>query len=70
MTRVTEPAVPPIEPLTIELQLVPAVSDDGGVHVEGTARVAPGSAHAFSGWMSLLQLLEAMVARSAEGRRA
>jgi len=67
---VAQPAVPQIEPLRVELQLVPTVSDDGGVHVEGTVRVASGSAHAFSGWMSLLQLLEAMVARSAEGRRA
>ena len=65
-----EPAVPPIEPLTVELQLVPARRDDGAVHVEGTARVAPGSALAFSGWMSLLQLLESMVARSADGPRA
>jgi hypothetical protein len=67
---VAEPAVPPIEPVTVELRLVPAVSDDGSVHVEGTARVAPGSSQAFSGWMSLLQLLESMVARSADGRRA
>jgi hypothetical protein len=67
---VAEPAVPPIEPLTVELQLVPARRDDGAVHVEGTARVAPGSALAFSGWMSLLQLLESMVARSADGPRA
>jgi hypothetical protein len=55
--------------VTVELQLVPTVSDDGGMHVEGTARVAPGSALAFSGWMSLLQLLESMVARSAGGQR-
>ncbi len=65
-----QPAVPPIEPLRVELQLVPAVSDDGGVHVEGTVRVAFGSAHAFSGWMSLLQLLESVVANSTDGRRA
>jgi hypothetical protein len=64
-----EPAVPPIDPLTVELQLMPAVRDDGAIHVEGTARVAPENAHAFSGWMSLLQLLEAMVARSAGGPR-
>jgi hypothetical protein len=67
---VAEPATPPIEPLTIELQLVPARRDDGAVHVEGTARVAPESAFAFSGWMALLQLLESMVARSADGPRA
>jgi hypothetical protein len=58
-----------MEPLTVELQLVPALRDDGALHVEGTARIAPGSAHAFSGWMSLLQLLEAMVARSTDGPR-
>lgn len=64
-----EPAVPPIEPLTVELQLVPELRADGAVHVEGTARVAPGTARAFSGWMSLLQLLESIVARSADGPR-
>jgi hypothetical protein len=60
----------PIEPLTVELQLLPARRDDGAVHVEGTARIAPGTALAFSGWMSLLQLLESMVAKSADGPTA
>jgi hypothetical protein len=60
-----ERATPPIEPLTVELQLVPARRDDGAMHVEGTARTAPDGTHTFSGWMSLLQLLESMVARSA-----
>jgi hypothetical protein len=67
---VAEPAAPPIEPLTIELQLVPARGDDGAVHVEWTVRIAPGTALAFSGWMSLLQLLESMVAKSADGPTA
>jgi hypothetical protein len=67
---VAERAVPPIEPLTVELRLVSARRDDGAVHVEGTARIAPGTALAFSGWMSLLQLLESMVARSADGPTA
>jgi hypothetical protein len=60
----------PIEPLTVELQLLPARRDDGAVHVEGTARIAQGTALAFSGWMSLLQLLESMVAKSADGPTA
>jgi hypothetical protein len=62
-----ERATPPIEPLTVELQLVPARRDDGAVHVEGTARIAPDGAHTFSGWMSLLQLLESMVATAGDG---
>jgi hypothetical protein len=67
---VAEPAVPPVEPLLVELELVPALREDGAVHVEGTARVASGNVYAFSGWMSLLQLLESMVASSADGPRA
>ncbi|MGQ0805742.1 MAG: hypothetical protein ACT4PI_18015 [Actinomycetota bacterium] len=55
-----------IDPLTIELQLVPATRPDGALHVEGTARLAPATAHPLSGWMALLQLLESMVANASE----
>lgn len=54
------------DPLTIELRLVPATRPDGAVHVEGTARLGPSTALPFSGWMALLQLLEAMVATASE----
>jgi hypothetical protein len=55
-----------IDPLTIELQLVPALRPDGAVHVEGTAQLGQEAVRSFSGWMALLQLLEAMVANASE----
>jgi hypothetical protein len=53
-------------PLTVELTLSPSRAATGGVHVEGTARVGPGAPQAFSGWMALLQVLEAMVERAGD----
>jgi hypothetical protein len=52
----------PGPPLTIEVNVVPAVRDAAVVHVEGTARLASGPTQAFSGWMSLLEVLEGMIA--------
>jgi hypothetical protein len=48
--------------VTIELRLRPETSADGVVHVDGTARLASGQELGFSGWMALLQLLEATLA--------
>ena len=48
--------------VTIELRLRPETNEAGGAHVAGTARFASGQEHEFSGWMALLQLLEASLA--------
>jgi hypothetical protein len=55
-------------PLTVELFLQPASNRHGAVHVEGTARVDGGPVRAFSGWMALLELLEAAVAPAKSDR--
>ena len=54
------------EALRVELTLSPSRASSGALHVEGTAQVRPGPAQAFSGWMALLQLLEAMVEPAAD----
>jgi len=58
------------QPLTIEVSVVPAVRDDSVVHVEGTARLASGPTLPFSGWMSLLEVLEGMIAGATGTTRA
>lgn len=45
--------------VTIELRLRPETTDEGVVHVDGTATLPSGQELAFSGWMALLQVLEA-----------
>ena len=48
-------------PLVVELRLEPVRTEDGGIHVAGTVRVDGGAARDFSGWLALLQVLEALV---------
>jgi hypothetical protein len=48
--------------VTIELRLRPETTVDGAAHVAGTALLPSGQEHEFSGWMALLQLLEASLA--------
>jgi hypothetical protein len=50
-----------MEPLTVELRLSPVPNPGGTVHVEGTARTGAGAPLPFSGWMALLQVLEALI---------
>ena len=48
-------------PLTVELRLEPVASPGGSVHVAGTVNVDGRPAQSFSGWLALLQALEALV---------
>jgi hypothetical protein len=48
-------------PVTVELQLAPVANPGGTTHVEGTVRANGAPPQPFSGWMSLLQLLEALL---------
>ena len=48
-------------PLNVELQLEPVDNPGGTVHVAGTVRVDGRSSRRFSGWLDLLQVLEALV---------
>jgi hypothetical protein len=50
-----------VEPLTVEVRLEPVANPGGTVHVEGTVRVDGASPRAFSGWMALLQVFEALL---------
>ena len=50
--------------VTIELRLRPETTEGGVAHVAGTARLSSGEEHEFSGWMALLQLLEASLAEN------
>jgi hypothetical protein len=45
--------------VTIELRLRPETTEDGSAHVAGIATLPSGQEREFSGWMALLQLLEA-----------
>lgn len=49
------------EPIDVALRLVPERNPGGVVHVAGTARQGSAPPRSFSGWMALLQVLEAMV---------
>jgi hypothetical protein len=49
------------QPLTVELLLEPVANPGGTTHVEGTVRANGDAPQRFSGWMALLQVLEALV---------
>ena len=48
-------------PLVVELRFEPHANGDGGLHVAGTVSTDDGPARPFSGWLALLQVLEALV---------
>jgi hypothetical protein len=48
--------------VTIELRLRPETTAEGAAHVAGVATFPSGQEREFSGWMALLQLLEASLA--------
>jgi hypothetical protein len=47
--------------LTVELRLEPVANPGGTTHVEGSVRANGAPPQRFSGWMALLQVLEALV---------
>jgi hypothetical protein len=56
-----DPVMDAAAPLVVELRLEPQPGGDGAVHVAGTVCADGHPARPFSGWMALLQTLEALV---------
>jgi hypothetical protein len=48
-------------PLVVELRFEPHAEGDEGLHVAGTVSTDGGPVRPFSGWLALLQVLEALV---------